>query len=147
MTSVNDKSHRLFFVHITIFEVLMQLIYVGLGGAVGAIMRYLFNLVFSASNSPFPLVTLLINFIGAFVIGLLSEYSGQVMPIDPKVLLFLSTGLCGGFTTFSTFSLETSNLLSNGHFGLAALYAALSVLLCLFGLFLAKVIVTKLAVR
>ncbi|MFA0815326.1 MAG: fluoride efflux transporter CrcB [Anaerofustis sp.] len=123
----------------------MQLVYVGLGGAVGAIMRYMVSLVFSASNSPFPFITLLINFIGAFVIGLLSEYSGQIMPIDPKALLFLSTGLCGGFTTFSTFSLETSNLLSGGKFGLAALYATLSVLLCLLGIFFAKFIVSELA--
>lgn len=125
----------------------MQILYVGLGGFTGAVLRYLFSLVFAASNSPFPLVTLLINLVGSFLIGLLSAYTGEIAQIDPKILLFLSTGLCGGFTTFSTFSLETTNLLADGRVTLGILYAVLSVLLCLLGIFLAKLTVSALAAR
>ena len=120
---------------------------VGIGGFIGTVCRYLIGLLPIEPESGFPVKTLAINVSGAFLIGIITALAAKNKSISPQLILMLKVGICGGFTTFSTFSLETSNLLSNGKFGLAALYAALSVLLCLFGIFLAKVIVTKLAVR
>ena len=75
--------------------------------------------------------------VGAVAIGLVAAAGGRTA-LSPTALLFLQVGLCGGFTTFSTFSLEALVLLEDGHTGLFALYAAASVGLCLAGVWLGK---------
>lgn len=105
---------------------------VGLGGFVGASLRYLCGLLPFAGG--FPLITLLINLTGSFCIGLIAAISGQWL--SPNLTLFLKTGLCGGFTTFSTFSLETFQLIDGGKTPVAIAYGVLSVCLCLLGVFL-----------
>ena len=80
---------------------------VGLGGAVGAMLRYLIGLVPVGASNGFPIKTLLINILGAFVIGVLAVL-GEKHSLPPLLVLTLKTGVCGGFTTFSTFSLETA---------------------------------------
>ena len=78
---------------------------VGAGGALGAVARYLVGLVPLLHRGAFPLPTLLINLVGAVAIGLVAAAGGRTA-LSPTALLFLQVGLCGGFTTFSTFSLE-----------------------------------------
>lgn len=90
---------------------------VGLGGAVGAMLRYLIGLVPVGASNGFPVKTLLINILGAFVIGVLAVL-GEKHSLSPLLVLTLKTGVCGGFTTFSTFALETSQLFQNGSYGL-----------------------------
>ena len=117
---------------------------VGAGGFCGAIARYLLGLL--PYQGQFPLITFVINFTGAVAIGAVVE-AASIRPgmLPPNAVLFLKTGLCGGFTTFSTFSLETVTLLSNGKSGLAAAYVALSVVLCLLGVVLGQWLGQKLA--
>lgn len=105
---------------------------VAAGGAVGAVLRYLLGLVPVAAQ--FPLMTLLINFLGAVLIGMVTS----VPSLSANAVFFLKTGVCGGFTTFSTFSLDTVQLLKNGNLMLGILNAAASVGLCLLGVLLGQ---------
>ena len=102
---------------------------VGIGGAIGSVCRYLLGLLPLRPAVGFPLTTLGINVLGAFCIGLLTALAGRHTGWDPRLLLLLKVGVCGGFTTFSTFCSESVQLLQSGRPGLAALYMALSVLL------------------
>lgn len=101
---------------------------VAIGGGMGALARYGLSLL--PISRQFPLATLLTNFLGAFLIGLIAAQAGRM---SPKSVLLLKTGVCGGFTTFSTFSLETVTLLQNGRYGLGVLYVILSLGCCLIG--------------
>lgn len=109
----------------------MNVIYVGLGGAIGAMLRYGISLL--PYRGTFPILTLATNVLGALVIGFLAGTAAK-RNVSPGLLLFLKTGLCGGFTTFSTFSLEAFQLFQKGLPGAAVLYVCLSVGLCLGGI-------------
>lgn len=108
-----------------------KLLAVGLGGALGAILRYLISLL--PLKGSFPVWTLLTNLLGAVAIGFIAGASARGRMQDVAAL-FWKTGVCGGFTTFSTFSLEAFSLLENGNRGLGVLYILLSILLCLGGI-------------
>lgn len=123
----------------------MQCVYVALGGAAGAVGRYLMGMAPFLPKTDFPLSTLLINLIGAFAIGLIAQLAVQRGMQNADLTLFLKVGVCGGFTTFSTFSLETVNLLSSGKTALGLLYIGLSVLLCLMGVLAGQWLGQKLA--
>ncbi len=103
---------------------------VGLGGAVGSMLRYAVSLI--PYRQGFPLLTLMTNISGALLIGYITGIAAK-KDIPQELLLFLKTGLCGGFTTFSTFSLEAYTLFRNGSYASAGLYAALSLIGCLAG--------------
>lgn len=93
-----------------------------LGGALGALARYGVGLgVAQFFGSTFPLGTVLINLSGSFVLGVLVSLSGP-MAINAGARLFLATGFCGAYTTFSTFSVETLNLMEKGSYGWALVY-------------------------
>lgn len=109
---------------------LVNCLLVGAGGMLGTIGRYLFGLLPVKTQSGFPIITLAINLIGAFCIGLIVAFSEKSGNTSPQLVLFLKVGICGGFTTFSTFSLEAVQLLQNGKFITAFSYMALSVALC-----------------
>lgn len=115
-------------------------LFVGLGGGAGAICRYLVGLLPVLQRGAFPLPTLLINVAGSFLIGLIAQRAGSPAGMDPHLLLLLKVGFCGGFTTFSTFSLESLTLLEEGRLGLFALYTTLSLLLCLAGVALGRAV-------
>nr|WP_317413351.1 fluoride efflux transporter CrcB [uncultured Solibaculum sp.] len=117
---------------------------VGLGGCVGAVARYLLGQI-PLGQSAFPWMTLLINFVGAFVIGIAAQMAEQTELLSAHTLLFVKTGVCGGFTTFSTFSLEAFTMLEEGNRWQAAVYVGLSVMLCLLGVWVGKMIVRTLA--
>ena len=112
-----------------------KLLAVGLGGALGAILRYLISLL--PLKGSFPVWTLLTNLLGAVAIGFIAGASARGR-MQYVAALFWKTGVCGGFTTFSTFSLEAFSLLENGNRGLGALYILLSILLCLGGIALGQ---------
>jgi CrcB protein len=118
----------------------MNCLVVGAGGALGAIIRYLFQLLPVRLQNGFPVVTLSINLIGAFCLGLIAALSENA-DVDPRLPLFLKIGLCGGFTTFSTFSMEAMDLLREGKFIIAIFYMALSVVLCVTAVAFAQAIV------
>lgn len=113
---------------------------VGAGGMIGTICRYLFGLIPIKVQGGFPVNTLLINIIGAFCLGLIMAFSGKNGNVNPQLLLFLQIGICGGFTTFSTFSWEAIQLLQNGKFPVALSYMVLSVALCVLAIAGAQVI-------
>lgn len=107
---------------------MLNIIAVGLGGFVGAVSRYLISLISVTETFLFPIKTFSINIIGCIVIGIIAVAASRHPEINPQLLLFLKVGLCGGFTTFSTFALETADLMRGGHMGIAFLYVILSVL-------------------
>ena len=116
-------------------SVILNCFFVGLGGFVGSVLRYLVSLAPIRHESGFPLVTLGINVLGAFLLGLIMAAAGRNSGIDPRTLLFLKVGVCGGFTTFSTFALEAHTLISGGKPAVALLYMLLSVVLCVLAVF------------
>lgn len=106
-----------------------MLIWIALGGAVGSVVRYLAGgLVQRSAGVAFPVGTLAVNVIGGFVIGLLAQHYMNEQT-SPQMRAALITGFCGGFTTFSAFSLETVGLLRGGEFAKTAAYVVLSVTL------------------
>ena len=107
--------------------------WVALGGALGAVLRYAVSLI--PVRGGFPVLTLLTNLLGALLIGFIAG-AAEISAPSPGLILFAKTGLCGGFTTFSTFSLESYTLIKAGQKGTAVLYIALSVGLCLLGIWL-----------
>ena len=98
-----------------------EFLLVGAGGALGSMLRYAGNLLYN--NKSFPATTFLINIIGSFVIGIVIGYSiKNNSSVNWK--LFLATGICGGFTTFSAFSFENLSLLQEGKIFISLLYIA-----------------------
>lgn len=111
---------------------------VAAGGAAGSVVRYLMaSAVQKATGWEFPLGTVLVNVVGCFLIGLL--YVWLVARHDPREDLrgLLIVGVMGGFTTFSSFSLETVTLMLNGSYANAVLNVVVSVVACLGGTWLA----------
>ena len=106
---------------------LRNFLLVALGGGIGSMLRYGTLLMINAKY--FPWSTLAVNIIGSFLIGLILALSIKEESILYNWKLFLATGVCGGFTTFSAFSMENMELLQNGKYLLAATYIALSVVL------------------
>jgi CrcB protein len=109
-------------------EGMLQCLIVGAGGFLGAVLRYLIGLLPVSPASGFPVKTFAINILGAFVIGIVAAL-GARNALDPRLTLFLKVGVCGGFTTFSSFALETNDLLAKGSTATAALYVILSIVL------------------
>ena len=113
------------------FPALLQ---VALGGAIGASMRYLASIWFvrMLGETPFPVAILAVNVAGSFLMGLFVGAATQrgLLHLSP----FLATGILGGFTTFSAFSLEAVTLWERGDLAGAALYVALSVILSILAL-------------
>jgi CrcB protein len=106
------------------------------GGGIGAALRHGFNLAFARLlGTSFPYATLFENVSGSVVMGALVALFAFRTGIPHHWQLFLTTGILGGYTTFSTFSLDVALLYERGEIGLAALYVLLSVLLSIGGLF------------
>jgi CrcB protein len=112
------------------------LLMVGLGGGLGSILRYLCQRwVYQFYPHPFPWGTFLVNISGCFLIGIIYAISEKTNLLNPAWRLFLTTGLCGGFTTFSTFAFENMTLLKSGDFTYFILYTFLSIFLGIAALF------------
>lgn len=117
----------------------MNILMVALGGALGAVGRYLISLVGNILpyKLAFPLLTFITNVVGAFLIGFIVG-TMEENHVEEYWVACLKVGVCGGFTTFSTFSLENLNLIESGHSLTATIYMVLSVLLCIAGVWLGR---------
>jgi fluoride exporter len=108
----------------------MGLLWVALGGAMGSSARYGVNLAAPRIlGGSFPWATLIVNMLGCLAMGYLTALLREKMPEDENMRLFLTTGLLGGFTTFSAFSLDFLGLMQRGEMPLAVVYAVASVVL------------------
>ena len=106
------------------------IIAVGLGGFIGSVLRYLVSrLTAGVDFASLPLGTLTVNVLGCFVLGLLTGLFERTGNLSPELRLLLTTGLCGGFTTFSTFSNEALGLMRSGQTLLCFAYIVASVTL------------------
>ncbi len=114
----------------------MGYLIVFLGGGVGAALRHGSNLAVARMlGTAFPYGTLLINITGSCIMGLVAAYFAFKGDASQHWRLFLTTGILGGYTTFSAFSLDVALLYERGEFGMAALYVIASVALSIVGLF------------
>ncbi len=110
----------------------MRLIIICLGGAIGTGARYLTSLwAASAFGVAFPAGTLIVNIAGSFLIGFIMETSAATELIPSDVRLMLTTGVMGGFTTYSTFNYETTNYFRAGAWGLGMVNAGATFFGCL----------------
>lgn len=110
----------------------MSFIFVAFGGAIGAMARYAISLI--PVKTGFPVLTLLTNILGAILIGFIAGLVSERDAMSPNTVLFWKTGVCGGFTTFSTFSLEAFTLFEKQQIVAGGAYIILSVLFCLIGI-------------
>lgn len=101
---------------------LLPLIYVGVGGALGAVLRYLTSLGLQSYSLVFPYGTLLANLTGCFIIGVIAQLAEATELLSPEARLFLATGFCGGLTTLSSMIFEWTRLLRDGEYFFALLY-------------------------
>ncbi|MCK5444487.1 MAG: fluoride efflux transporter CrcB [Rhodospirillaceae bacterium] len=113
---------------------LQMVFYVGLGGAVGAILRFLtMSAIGHYFHSQFPISTFIVNVVGSFALGALLEIMALQWSPSPELRAMLVVGTLGAFTTFSTFSMDLYYLFDRGFLLSAVAYALGSVLLCLVG--------------
>lgn len=105
---------------------------VAIGGSLGSVARYLVAIgAGRLVGTEFPWGTLVINIVGSFLIGVFAESFALSWNVSQAVRVFLTVGICGGFTTFSTFSLDALRLLKAGSYGPAAAYVGSSLVLCI----------------
>jgi CrcB protein len=113
-----------------------------LGAGIGGMARHGINMLCMRLNwTDFPVSTMAINILGSFLMGVIAEYFALRSHLPMQARLFLTTGVLGGFTTFSAFSLETALLIERGRTGLAGLYAVGSLVLGVGALFVAMAVV------
>ena len=106
-----------------------------LGGGIGSVLRYSVSMLcknalqsHSSANDVFPWATLIVNIVGCFIIGILFMYS-ESLQLTKEIKLLLIAGFCGGFTTFSAFSIESVTLIQNGHYFICISYILASIIL------------------
>ena len=116
---------------------MVYILAVAVGGALGAVLRYL--VVIGMSNISFigmPTGVLSCNILGSFLLGILISWSMKDPLISENLRIFLQVGILGAFTTFSTFALEVFNMTEKGDYTVAMIYVVLSVIFSIGGLFL-----------
>ena len=116
--------------------VFKNILWVGIGGALGSICRYLTQKAFlKLFPHAFPLGTFIVNITGCFLIGMLFGAANRLDYLSPAFRLLLMTGFCGGFTTFSAFTLEGMELMNQQKFLIFTLYFTCSVVFGLIATF------------
>jgi len=109
-----------------------QILAIAAGGSIGAVMRFLVSTgIYSWLGRGFPYGTLVVNILGSLLMGLLYELFLQRLSVSPEVRAVLLVGFLGAFTTFSTFSIETINLIEQGYLIKAIANVFASVILCI----------------
>ncbi len=127
-------------------RIMLGFVVVFLGGGLGAALRHGINLAAARTiGTAFPYGTLFINVLGSLCMGLIVEYFALKSGLSQRWLLFITTGILGGFTTFSTFSLDTALLYERGELAAAALYVIASVAVAIAALFAGMSVVRALA--
>jgi CrcB protein len=118
-------------------------LWVGLGGGIGSMLRYATTHFIANRITQFPAIygTFCVNFAGSLLIGLVWGLSERYGWLSPPLRLFLATGFCGGYTTFSAFAYENVNLLQNGNYGVSFVYILASIITCVGAAFLGLLIV------
>jgi fluoride exporter len=107
-------------------------LFIGIGGFIGSVSRYgLSSLLYRVLGDRFPYGTMAVNVIGCFTIGLLMTLFEDRWLVQPNIRLFLTVGILGGFTTFSTFSYETIEILRAGNFATGSINIFGSIIFCL----------------
>jgi fluoride exporter len=115
--------------------------YVALGSAVGGVCRFLLGAAIQQRiDTTFPIGTLVINVTGSLLLGFLVRFALGTPAVSPEVRALMTAGFCGGYTTFSTFSVETATLIEQDTYGQALLYVVSSAGLSLIGSFIGFVI-------
>ena len=118
---------------------------VAIGAALGGVARYYLATAIQQRVGPtFPWGTLVINVSGSLLIGVFIRYALATPSVSTELRAFLTTGFCGGYTTFSTYSYETAALLEDGQYGRAGTYALASVVLALIATFAGFVLAREL---
>lgn len=121
-------------------QLLKDCLLVGMGGFVGAILRFLITLIPVKFN--FPLMTFVVNITGAILIGFIVGVAMAFPNINSSTVLFLKTGLCGGYTTLSAMVLESTDLFRSGHSVTSIVYLVLTVVFCVLGVLLGQFLAT-----
>ena len=121
---------------------MLKLIIIGAGGTIGAVLRYLVSGVIqnSIQNAAFPYGTMAVNLLGCLLIGIGGGLMASRQLFSPEMRAFLFIGILGSFTTFSTFSLETFNLVKSGQNSVALIYLGLSIFTGLLAVYLGFII-------
>ena len=116
---------------------ILSVILVGLGGLIGSVLRYLIAVLYSrqSPSTAIPYGTLTVNIVGCLVIGIVYGLSERFHLLTPNWRLFLATGICGGFTTFSSFAYENVTMLQQSNYIGFAVYSISSFVLCLLAAF------------
>lgn len=121
---------------------MLNVLAIFIGGGLGSITRYGISIIMRAYSLNFPLATLSVNIIGSLILGFVAALFWKETHLHTTLKLAITVGFCGGLTTFSTFSWETFDLIKNGEYLLAGIYAVVSVLVCVLaislGAFLTK---------
>ena len=120
---------------------MIKFITVFIGGGIGSTFRFWLS-TYASKHLPifFPFGTLIVNLLGSFILGLMVFGWDEKGLINPTVKLFIGIGFCGGLTTFSTFSLETFNLIKNAEFLIAGLNILVNVLFTFIGIYIAYLV-------
>jgi fluoride exporter len=121
----------------------MSWLAVAIGGALGSVTRYGVALLLPTAPGKFPWATFCVNLLGSFLIGVAYVVIVQKQILSPEIRLWIMTGFLGGFTTFSSFSLETMQLWQQGELTLALLYIIGSMICCLLAVVLAVSLTQK----
>ncbi|QQX82366.1 fluoride efflux transporter CrcB [Shewanella sp. KX20019] len=118
-----------------------NILFVALGGSIGAVLRYLISLLMlQVFGSGFPFGTLMVNILGSFLMGVVYAL-GQVSEVSPEVKAFIGVGMLGALTTFSTFSNESLLLMQEGYLVKAILNVVVNVGVCIFVVYLGQQLV------
>ncbi|MFW9843424.1 MAG: fluoride efflux transporter CrcB [Candidatus Thorarchaeota archaeon] len=122
-----------------------DLILVGIGGFIGAILRYALSNVIQNDSSAIPVGTLLVNFLGTLLLGMVVYSAELVSFITPEIRIFLTIGVLGAFTTMSTFGHEAFTLFEEGKTISLVVYVVATVLLVFLGIFVARISVNAIS--
>jgi fluoride exporter len=124
-----------------------ELAAVFIGGALGTVARALLATFAAPDPGRWPWPTFIVNIAGAFLLGYFTTRLLERLPVSSYRRPLLGTGLCGGLTTFSTMQVEIVRMLEHGHYGLAASYVVVSVVVGLLALYAATAVTRRVAVR
>lgn len=128
-------------------EVMKKYVYIGLGGASGAVFRYLIKQIPIYNPKEIPMDTLLINIAGCFLLAFILTSALDILRLRPNLKLGISAGFLGAFTTFSTLCKETAILMSNGRCFFAVFYIIASVILGFTAVYLGFALANKIFIQ